>query len=132
MLLKEKPRHGYAIMDEIEERIGIRPSTGQIYPLLQEFEEKGLAKIETNEVHGRVRKVYSLTDDGNKMFSKMLNRFTSLISSILESQVVECAFCDCKIYNGGYEEEINGETMTFCCKNCARAYKEMNVSKTDG
>lgn len=131
LLLREKPRHGYAIMDELEQRIGKRPSTGQIYPLLSDFKEKNLATSEEKEVSGRDRKVYKLTEKGEETLSKVLERFNSLISTILESQITECAHCGCEIYQGGYKEKINGKTLTFCCENCARAYKKLGLSKED-
>ena len=63
-LLDDRPMHGYEIIQELEERTGGRwtPSAGSIYPTLQLLEDEGLATSE--EVEGR--KVYSLTDSGQK------------------------------------------------------------------
>ena len=126
-LLDQSPRHGYEIMNELEDRTGKRPSTGQIYPLLNDFEKKGYLKSKKKKVKGRQRKVYELTDEGKEKFKKLTNRFSDLISTILESQITECEYCGCEIYDGAYEEEINGEKLTFCCENCAKAYKEIEL-----
>ena len=44
-LLDEKPRHGYEIIKELEERSGGRytPSPGTVYPTLTMLEEMGFA-----------------------------------------------------------------------------------------
>ena len=63
-LLEEKPRHGYEIIKELEERSGGRyaPSPGTVYPTLTMLEEMGHAT--STEEGGR--KVYAITDDGRK------------------------------------------------------------------
>lgn len=128
-LLEQKPRHGYEIMDELEERTGKRPSTGQIYPMLREFEEKNLVKSEKKEVEGRERKIYELTEKGQETFKKISNKFNDLITTILESKLTECDHCGCEIFNGEHDETIDGEKKVFCCENCAKAYKELDIEK---
>ena len=61
-LLAEKPRHGYEIIREIEERSGgsWKPSAGSVYPTLQLMADEGL--ISAEESNGR--KIYSLTEAG--------------------------------------------------------------------
>ena len=60
--IAEQPRHGYEIIQTIEERSGggYRPSPGTIYPTLQMLEELG--HVRAVELEGR--KVYELTDAG--------------------------------------------------------------------
>lgn len=133
-LLSQKSRHGYEIMSEVEERIGKKPSTGQIYPLLEDFEKNGLVSSKKKKVDGRTRKVYKLTEEGEETFSRMLGKFYNLIHEILDPWLVECAHCGCKIFEGhaesekelegSYKEEIEGEVLSFCCEHCARSYKE--------
>jgi len=52
-LLAEKPRHGYEIIREIEERSGgsWKPSAGSVYPTLQLLADEGL--ISAEESNGR-------------------------------------------------------------------------------
>ena len=61
-LLKEKPRHGYDIIREMEERSGgaYSPSPGVIYPTLQALEDQDLVK----SVEQDGKKVYSITEAG--------------------------------------------------------------------
>jgi DNA-binding PadR family transcriptional regulator len=63
-LLKDKPRHGYDIIRELEElSYGFyKPSPGVIYPTLQMLEEMGYAS--STEQEGK--KVYSITEEGLK------------------------------------------------------------------
>jgi DNA-binding PadR family transcriptional regulator len=61
-LLKERPMHGYEMIQELERRTGgvWRPSPGSIYPTLQLLEDEGLITSEVSE--GRKR--FTLTDTG--------------------------------------------------------------------
>jgi DNA-binding PadR family transcriptional regulator len=61
-LLRDKPRHGYEVMKELEERLHgcYSPSPGTVYPTLQWLEDEGL--VESKEVDGK--KVYAVTDAG--------------------------------------------------------------------
>jgi DNA-binding PadR family transcriptional regulator len=61
-LLKEKPRHGYDIIREMEERSGgvYSPSPGVIYPTLQALEDQDF--VTSTEQDGK--KVYSITEAG--------------------------------------------------------------------
>jgi len=63
-LLKDKPRHGYDIIRELEElSYGFyKPSPGVIYPTLQMLEEMGYAS--STEQEGK--RVYSITEEGLK------------------------------------------------------------------
>jgi DNA-binding PadR family transcriptional regulator len=60
--LLDGPAHGYELMSWLEERSGgrWRPSPGSVYPLLQLFEDEGLAE---GREHGG-RKVFALTEAG--------------------------------------------------------------------
>jgi DNA-binding PadR family transcriptional regulator len=60
--IKEKPRHGYEVIQHIEERArgSYRPSPGVIYPTLQMLEELGHANV----VEQDGRKAYAITDAG--------------------------------------------------------------------
>jgi DNA-binding PadR family transcriptional regulator len=65
--IAHRPRHGYEIIQIIEERTGgYRPSPGTIYPTLQLLEETDLATA--SEVDGR--KVYAITDAGRAELEK--------------------------------------------------------------
>jgi DNA-binding PadR family transcriptional regulator len=61
-VLADGPAHGYEVIRRLEERSGglWRPSPGSVYPMLQLFEDEGLAKA--GEADGR--RTYELTDAG--------------------------------------------------------------------
>jgi DNA-binding PadR family transcriptional regulator len=67
-LIKDKPRHGYDIIRELEEQsYGLyKPSPGVIYPTLQMLEEMGYAQ--STEQEGK--KVYSITEEGLQFLVK--------------------------------------------------------------
>ena len=62
-LIAEKPRHGYELIKEIEERMGgvYAPSPGVIYPMLTMLEEMGQARL---SAEGGGKKLYAITPDG--------------------------------------------------------------------
>jgi DNA-binding PadR family transcriptional regulator len=62
--LRERDRHGYEVIQAIEERSGgaYRPSPGVVYPTLQLLEELGHAQVAERES----RKVYTITDEGRR------------------------------------------------------------------
>ena len=60
-LLRDKPRHGYEVMKELEDRFaGYSPSPGTVYPTLQWLEDEGL--VAAQDVAGK--KVYAITEAG--------------------------------------------------------------------
>jgi DNA-binding PadR family transcriptional regulator len=61
-LLKDKPRHGYDIIREMEERSGgfYSPSPGAVYPTLQALEDQDLVSATTEEG----KRVYAITEAG--------------------------------------------------------------------
>jgi DNA-binding PadR family transcriptional regulator len=62
-LIAEKPRHGYEIIKEIEERVAgaYSPSPGVIYPTLTLLEELGYVAVSPGE---GARKLHTITDAG--------------------------------------------------------------------
>ena len=62
-LIADKPRHGYEIIKEIEERVAgaYSPSPGVIYPTLTLLEELGYVSVSPGE---GARKLHEITDAG--------------------------------------------------------------------
>jgi DNA-binding PadR family transcriptional regulator len=62
-LIAEKPRHGYELIKDIEDRFGgaYAPSPGVVYPLLTMLEELGQVSLESSEGG---KKLYAITDSG--------------------------------------------------------------------
>ena len=78
-LLEEKPRHGYEIIKELEDRFGgaYSPSPGTVYPTLTMLEDLGYAKA-TQDEGGR--KVYEITPEG----AAYLKEHSATVDSIFE------------------------------------------------
>ena len=68
-LLAEKPRHGYEIIKELEDRFGgaYAPSPGTVYPTLTMLEDLGYARAVPEEGG---KKVYEITDEGRKYLAE--------------------------------------------------------------
>ena len=64
-LLAEKPRHGYDIIKELEEKFGgsYAPSAGTVYPTLQLLEDLGYASVSLEEGG---KKIFSITAEGRR------------------------------------------------------------------
>lgn len=67
-LLKEKPRHGYDIIQELEKRFHgfYSPSPGSVYPILQMLEDQDLVLCDQQSG----KKVYTITDAGKKFLEE--------------------------------------------------------------
>src|SRR5437867_10921661 len=77
-LLRDKPRHGYEVMKELEEQLHgcYSPSPGTVYPTLQWLEDEGL--VIGKDVAGK--KVYEITDEGRRF----LDEHRDLVDDIFE------------------------------------------------
>lgn len=62
--MKEQPRHVYGLIKSLEDLVGVRPSTGVVYPVLRKLIREGLVEAETLRVEGREVKVYKLSEKG--------------------------------------------------------------------
>lgn len=111
LLLETAPKHGYRIIDDLEQITGKRPTTSHIYPFLQELADRDY--VDTHK-EGR-KKVYELTRKGENFVDEQISSFSEILDAALQDKITECSHCGCEIYSGGYEE--NGEV--FCCKHCA-------------
>jgi DNA-binding PadR family transcriptional regulator len=67
LALAEGPRHGYALMQDVEEQTGglIQPGTGSLYAGLQRLEADGLIREDEGEPGAdRRRRYYAITERG--------------------------------------------------------------------
>jgi DNA-binding PadR family transcriptional regulator len=74
-LLKERPKHGYELIKELEEKSGgfYTPSAGAVYPTLQMLEDREW--LTSSTIEGK--KVYSLTDAGRSALEEHHNQSAS-------------------------------------------------------
>lgn len=124
MELYEKPKHGYALIEALEERLGKHVSPSLIYPFLKTLEENGLVESHEEPIGSKQRKVYKLTNKGRTFALHVFQRVNEILSQAIEPNLTACANCGCKIYEGGYTTEIDGKKMAFCCVHCAKTYLE--------
>lgn len=122
-MLRENPRHGYEIIDDLGKRLGKKPSAGQVYPLLKKFQKAGYVTQEIMRVGRKKRKVYKLTTQGKRLSIDLLNKFSDILNTIVEQNITVCAHCKCEIYRGTYKERKKGKSLNFCCKSCAASYR---------
>src|SRR6185437_1835416 len=82
-LLQYKPRHGYGVMKELEERMhgGYSPSPGTVYPTLQWLEDEGLVVAKDVEV----KKVYEITDAGRKFLEEHRDMVDDIFDRVREA-----------------------------------------------
>ncbi len=67
-LLKDQPRHGYDVIQALEERFHgfYSPSPGSVYPTLQLLEDQGY--VTSSEQDGK--RVYVITDEGRRFLAE--------------------------------------------------------------
>jgi DNA-binding PadR family transcriptional regulator len=82
-LLDEKPRHGYEIIKEIEDRFGgmYSPSPGTVYPTLTMLEDLGYARAKPEESG---KKIYEITDEGRAYLAENQPLIDDIFSRIAE------------------------------------------------
>ncbi len=80
-LLEEKPRHGYEIIKELEDRFGgaYAPSPGTVYPTLTMLEDLGYARAQPEEGGKRI---YEITDEGRKHLAEHSSTVEDIFSRI--------------------------------------------------
>lgn len=64
--LADGPAHGYAIQKQLKHAVGQTLPIGSLYPLLHRLAADGLIAAEHTTHRGRARKVYRLTDTGQR------------------------------------------------------------------
>ncbi|MFO8017856.1 MAG: helix-turn-helix transcriptional regulator [Promethearchaeia archaeon] len=114
---------GYYILKRLKNDLGRTASPTYIYKFLDDLKAKGyLEDVETP--NSKKSKGSRLTPDGKKFVDKILNRFNNIIEAAIQDKIKVCSSCGVKLYNSSHKEIIDGNTMYFCCKHCAKAYKE--------
>jgi DNA-binding PadR family transcriptional regulator len=87
-LIGEKPRHGYDLIKEIEERSGglYAPSPGVIYPTLTMLQDMGL--IAESDAAG-TRKVYAATPEGTAYLAQNKEQTQALLARMAELKAAQ-------------------------------------------
>lgn len=80
-ILNEKDFTGYGLIKEIEEKTGFwKPSPGSMYPLMNDLLEKKLVTCKKNNN----QKIYSITDEGRKVYMEIKAKKQKIINEILD------------------------------------------------
>ena len=124
LLLFEGPKHGYEIISKIEERLGHKTSPSLVYPFLKQLEQSKIVGFQNESTGKRLRKKYSLTQEGKSLCSRLFKQFTTIVSSAIEPSMSSCSHCACRVYKDAHYEEINGRRLAFCCTYCAASYRK--------
>ena len=76
IVLEKKPSHGYKIGKEIEKRsLGLwNPPSSTMYTVLKDMTEKQLITFKEQQVKGRNRKIYEITQKGKETLKLMLEK----------------------------------------------------------
>jgi DNA-binding PadR family transcriptional regulator len=82
-LLEEAPKHGYELIQALEQRFGgtYSPSAGTIYPRLAKLEEDGLV---TKSTQGR-KTVYEITEKGRRELERREGELRDIEAEVTDS-----------------------------------------------
>jgi DNA-binding PadR family transcriptional regulator len=83
-VLDNEPRHGYAIIEALQERSGgvLNLPTGTVYPALRRLERAGLVESSWSTVGGRERRTYHLTAAGRRTLNSERSAWQEFASTI--------------------------------------------------
>jgi PadR family transcriptional regulator, regulatory protein PadR len=71
LLLRERPVHGYELLEQLPELTGERVDMGNLYRFLRLLEADDLVSSEwDDEASGPSKRVYELTDEGRKLLEE--------------------------------------------------------------
>jgi DNA-binding PadR family transcriptional regulator len=65
-MVQAQPLWGYMIKKKVEKNFQIKLRHGALYPMLNSLEQKGFLTSQKQTRGGRVRKVYTITKDGEE------------------------------------------------------------------
>lgn len=76
--LAQEPRHGYAIMEDIQTITGLRMGPGTLYGALARLEERGLIRPLGDRDR---RRPYQITEHGAKVLAEQYRRYHALVTT---------------------------------------------------
>jgi DNA-binding PadR family transcriptional regulator len=128
--------HGYQISKNLNEQTKemLVIEEGTLYPILRKLEREGLIESQREEVDGRLRKNYSITENGLKVYDRMVGFFSVLTEAIaplfdvkvnlMQERYIYCPECANKI-------EIDRVGINFCeiCGHPIQELRERGLKK---
>ena len=85
--IEEEPSYGYKIITDLAPHVVISEST--LYPILRRLEKAGAVKTKTVAFNGRLRRYFSITEEGKKKiaeFIEMMDQFEKIKSFLLRGK----------------------------------------------
>jgi len=84
LLVENKRMYGYEITAKVKELTDdkIQLTEGALYPTLHALEADGLLETETEYIGKRVRKYYSLSQQGKKTATEKVNEFAAFMDTM--------------------------------------------------
>ena len=129
MLLKsENSITGYSILKRLDKDLHTTASPTYVYDFLKQLKEEGYIE-EVPTPKSKRSKGFRLTNSGVAFIDRIFSRFDSLIEVTIQSKLKICASCGVKLYEDFHVEKVNGKELNFCCKHCAKAYKNSYNTK---
>jgi len=123
MLKSKEAVTGYYILNRLKKDLGKTSSPTYVYDFLKKLKEEGyIDEIPTKE--SERSKGYNLTSSGAAFTDRIFSRFDNLIEVAIQSKLEICASCGVKLYDNYHSEKIGNKMLNFCCKHCAKAYKD--------
>ncbi len=85
-LLEEKDMYGYEMIEELKRRSNhvFSLKAGTLYPLLHSLEEKNYLRSYEDEVNGKIRKYYSITEEGKKHLKDRKEEWQEFSSAVAD------------------------------------------------
>jgi DNA-binding PadR family transcriptional regulator len=85
-LLSEKDMYGYEMIDTLRQKSQnvFELKAGTLYPILHSLEENDLVTVYEQEMLGKTRKYYSITDLGKKKLSEKAEEWDTYQKAICE------------------------------------------------
>jgi len=101
LALEKSPSHGYNLMQIIkDDTYGVwNPTASSLYPHLSSLTEKGLIEFTTEMEGKRERKVYDITQKGEKTLKKIIERQQNMRKSLLSMIMSTIGITDSNIPN---------------------------------
>ena len=78
---QQEPIYGKEFKEELE-RHGYDISFGTLYPIFHSLEKDGYLQIEKKNIKGKIRKYYSITEQGQEVFNYSVERARELFNEL--------------------------------------------------
>jgi DNA-binding PadR family transcriptional regulator len=115
---------GYFILKKLQKDLGKTASPTYVYDFLKSLKTQGYVDNVIKSKASKRSKGYQLTSEGHEFIDRIFLRFNSLIEVAIQSRLEICASCGVKLYDNYHRERIGNKDLNFCCKHCAKAFKD--------